>query len=321
MKSDNNKIIIYEGDGKARVEVRLSNESIWLTQKQIAELFDIDRSVITKHLNNIFRSAELEENSVCAVFAHTAEDEKVYQTKFYNLEAAISVGYRVNSKKATAFRIWATKMLKQYLTKGFAVNERKFSEVQKIIQFITAKAKAKELTGSEKEILDVIERYSKTWKILGEYDEGKIEIAGEKRAKYTLNYYKSHEIVDQLRADLVDKGIAGCQFGEECNNSLEEIIENLYKTYAVENANSSLEEKAAHLLYFVIKDHPFVDGNKRIGALLFLHFLDQNNFLFKPNGETKISDRALVALALLVANSEPGEKETIMRLIVSLVQD
>lgn len=316
------EIKIYEGEnGQVRVEAKIKDETIWLSQKEVANLFGIDRSVITKHLNNIFKTEELKEDSVCAIFAHTAEDNKTYNTKFYNLDAIISVGYRVNSKKATDFRIWATKTLKQYLVNGYIINDKKFKEVQSIIQFITAKAKVSELSGHEKEILDVIERYSKTWKVLGEYDEGNIGIEKFKKSKYQLNYYKSRQVIDELKEDLLQKKIVGDLFGSERGHAFEGILGNLYQTFGGEELYGSVEEKGAHLLYFVIKDHPFSDGNKRIGSLLFLHFLNENSFLFKNNGEVKISDRTLVALALLVASSDPREKESIVRLIINLIQD
>jgi death-on-curing family protein len=226
----------------------------------------------------------------------------------------------VNSQKATDFRIWANKILKNYLVKGYAINERKFSEIQKIVQFITDKAKVKELSGHEKEILDVIDRYSKTWKVLSEYDKGKIEIEKPKKTKFQLNFYKCSEIIDQLKEELVAKGLADEYFGLERENTLEETLEDLYRTYS-DKEDNSVEEKAAHILYAAIKDRPFTDGNKRIGSLLFLYFLEKNNFLFKAGGEVRITDRTLVALALLVASSDPKEKDTIIKLIVSLIQD
>ncbi|MCL5410659.1 MAG: virulence protein RhuM/Fic/DOC family protein [Patescibacteria group bacterium] len=321
MKSEGELIIYKSKSGDVEIKATFRDDTIWLNQNQMADLFGVNRQAITKHLNNIFKSKELEENSVCSILEHTAEDNKSYKTKFYNLDSVISVGYRVNSQKATDFRIWATKTLKQYLVNGYIINDKKFKEVQSIIQFITAKAKIQELSGHEKEILDVIERYSKTWKVLGEYDEGDIKIEKFKKSKYQLNYYKSRQIIDELKEDLLKKKIVGDLFGSERGHTFEGILGNLYQTFGGEELYGSLEEKAAHLIYFVIKDHPFSDGNKRIGSLLFLHFLNENSFLFKNNGEVKISDRTLVALALLVASSNPREKESIVRLIINLIQD
>jgi prophage maintenance system killer protein len=318
MKRDGELIIYKSRSGEIEIKTQLKDESIWLSQKQIVELFDTERSVITKHLNNIFKSGELEEESNVQKMHITSSDKPV---KFYNLDAIISVGYRVNSSKATDFRIWATKTLRQYLVKGYVVNDKRFIEAQKIIRFITEKAKQVELTGHEQEILDVIERYSKTWKVLGEFDEGKIEIKKQKKAKFTLKYYKCREIIDSLKNDLISKKIVGDLFGSERDHQFEGIIGNLYQTFGGKELYDSVEEKAAHLLYFAIKDHPFSDGNKRIGSLLFLYFLEKNNFLFKENGETKISDRTLVALALLVASSNPKEKDAIIKLVINLIQD
>ena len=318
MKQEGELIIYKSKGGEIEIKTQLKDESIWLAQKQIVELFGTERSVITKHLNNIFKSGELEEKSNVQKM-HIANSDK--PVKFYNLDAIISVGYRVNSQKATDFRIRATKTLRQYLVKGYVVNDKRFIEAQKIIQFIAAKSKVAELTGHEKEILDVIERYSKTWKVLGEYDEGNIEIKKQKKAKFTLNYYKCRQIIEKLKDDLIAKKIVGDLFGSERGHQLEGIVGNLYQTFGGEDLYDSVEEKAAHLLYFVIKDHPFSDGNKRIGSLLFLYFLEKNNFLFKDNGETKIADRTLVALALLVASSDPKEKEAITRLVINLIQD
>lgn len=252
---------------------------------------------------------------------YTAKDNKSYKTKFYNLDAIISVGYRVNSSKATDFRIWATKTLRNYLVKGYAVNDKKFLEVKEIVRFITEKAKSDTLSGHEKEILDVIEKYSKTWSILGQYDEGNIKIKKGRKGKFKLNYYACRDMIDRLKDDLVRKKIVGELFGQEREEAFEAILGNLYQTFDGEDLYSSLEEKAAHLLYFVIKDHPFFDGNKRIGSLLFLSFLEKNAFLFHNDGQVKINDKTIVALALLVASSSPKEKDAMIRLTINLIQD
>lgn len=320
------ELIIYRSkSGDVEIKTTFLGDTIWLNQKQIASLFSVNQPAIAKHINNIYNSGELVEEGTYSILEYmgTKGDNKKrkYETKYYNLDMIISVGYRVNSQKATDFRVWATKTLRNYLVKGYVVNDNRFIEAQKIIKFITEKAKVKELSGREKEILDVIERYSKTWKVLGEYDHGNIGIKKQKKAKFTLNYYKCREIIEELREELVSKGIAGSLFGQERGQSFEAIIGNLHQTFDGKDLYSSIEEKSAHLLYFVIKDHPFSDGNKRIGSLLFLFFLEQNSFLFKDNGETKIADRTLVALALLVASSDPREKETIVRLIINLIQD
>lgn len=325
MEKEGEIIIFKSKSGEVKIETRLKDDTIWLTQQQIADLFDVDRTVISKHIKNIFNNEELIEKSTYAIFAHmgTKGDsrKRKYETKYYNLDMIISVGYRVNSKKATDFRIWATKTLKNYLVKGYTINDKKFYEIQSIIQFITAKAKNQGLIGHEKEILDVIEKYSKTWKLLGEYDEGNIQNKRLKRSKFKLNYYACHDLIEQLKQELFDKKIIGNLFGLEREESLEGIIGNIYQTFQRKELYNSIEEKAAHLLYFVIKDHPFSDGNKRIGSLLFLYFLEKNNFLFKSDGLVKIGNKTIVALALLIASSDPREKESIVNLIINLIQD
>lgn len=332
MKKDGELIIYKSRAGGVEIKTHFKDGSIWLSQKEIANLFCVDRTVIGRHIKNIYKTDELREMSTCAKYAHVGKvgdsSKRHYETKVFNLDMIISVGYRVNSKKATDFRIWATKTLRNYLVKGYAINEKRlleqgkyFDEVKKLMGFITNKITAKELEGHEKEILDVIEKYTKTWKVLGEYDEGKIEVKKYKKAKYVLNYYGCREIIEELKRDLASKKLVGDLFGNEREKAFEGILGNLYQTFGGQDLYNSVEEKAAHLIYFVIKDHPFSDGNKRIGSLLFLHFLNGNNFLFNKNGEVKISDRTLVALALFVACSEPREKESITRLIVSLIQD
>jgi death-on-curing family protein len=319
------ELIIYKSkSGEVEIKTTLKNDSIWLSLNQMADLFGADKSGISRHIKNIYLTRELIPEATVAKIATVQKEGRKTVKRYienYNLDMILSVGYRVNSKKATDFRVWATKTLRQYLVQGYLVNDKRFIEAQKIVRFIAEKSKTLELTGHEKEILDVIERYSKTWKVLGQYDEGKIEIKKQKKAKFALNYYKCHEIIEELREDLVKKKIAGDLFGSERSHGLEGIIGNLYQTFDGNELYDSIEEKAAHLLYFVIKDHPFSDGNKRIGSLLFLYFLEQNSFLFKKTGETKIADRTLVALALLIASSDPKEKETMVRLIINLVQD
>ena len=319
-----NQIIIYRADGKVEIKTQFKGESIWLTQKQIAELFNIDRTVVSRHLNNIYKEAELNKKATSAKIAQVQNEGKrrvERNVDFFNLDAVISIGYRVNSKKATDFRIWATKTLRQYLVKGYSINSDRFVEIQSILRFITSKARQKELEGHEKELLDVINRYSSTWKILGEFDEDKIEIKKTKRTKWRLNHYYCRDMIDALKNDLLSKNMASSLFGQERTHSLEGIIGNLYQTFDKKELYDSIEEKAAHLLYFVIKDHPFSDGNKRIGSLLFLDYLDKNNFLLKQDSIVKISSKTIVALALLVAASDPKEKDSIIKLIINIIQD
>lgn len=323
---DKSELIIYKSkSGDIEIKTTLKDDSIWLSQKQIASLFSVNQPAIAKHVSNIYKSGELSEEGTYSILEYmgTKGDNKKrkYETRYYNLDMIISVGYRVNSKKATDFRVWATKTLRNYLVKGYVINQNKFLEVKEIVRFITEKAKSDTLSGHEKEILDVIEKYSKTWSILGQYDDGNIKVKKGRKGKFKLNYYACRDMIDKLKDDLVQKKIVGELFGQEREQTFEAILGNLYQTFDGKDLYSSLEEKAAHLLYFVIKDHPFFDGNKRIGSLLFLSFLERNAFLFHNNGQVKINDKTIVALALLVASSDPREKNAMIRLTINLIQD
>ena len=325
------EIIIYSfGRDKVELEVKIKDESIWLSQKQMAELFAVERSVLTKHINNIFKTRELDENSVCAKIAHTASDGKTYQTKFYNLDAIISVGYRVNSKKATQFRIWATNTLKNYLVDGYAINEkrllegqkRKLQEIQDIVLMIKEKSSYEELTGHEKELLDIISEYAKSWKIFDSYDQDKLKIGKvNKYLKFELTYENYSGLISRIQSELKKREKIAGMFGVEVGGKIKGILGSINQTFDGKDLYASIEEKAAHLLYFVIKDHPFADGNKRIGSMLFLYYLQKNSFLYRTTGERKINDNAIVALALLIAASNPREKDNLVKLVINLIQD
>jgi prophage maintenance system killer protein len=320
------EIIIYKSKEGPKLDVRLEEDTVWLTQKQIAVLFDTQRPAITKHLNNIFRSGELNKNSVSSILEHTAADGKVYKTQFYNLDAIISVGYRVNSKRATQFRIWATKTLKKHLVKGYTINEKRLlqsqsqlKELQSVISFLEKKSKNKLLTGQEQEILDLLSNYSKTLTLLEKYDKEKLNLIRKTKSKFQLKYEETIKVINGIKNDLINKNEAGDLFGREVNNKLKDILGNIYQTFGKKELYPSLEEKAAHLLYFIIKDHPFVDGNKRIASFLFVYFLDKNNFLYRSTGEKKINDNALTALALLIAISNPKDKEILIKITTNLI--
>jgi death-on-curing family protein len=323
------EIVIYKTkDGKARLEVNLREETVWLTQKQIAELFGTQRSAITKHLSNVFEDKELDKNSVSSILEHTAADGKIYKTAFYNLDAIISVGYRVNSSRATQFRIWATNVLRNHLLKGFTINKQrlenhqiKLGELEKAVHLLQQAMKSKKLLKSEAEgLLKVITDYTNSWLLLQKYDEGKLVIQ-KKTSKYKteLDYGWAKGAIAELKRNLVKKKQATEIFGQERGHGLEAIIGNLNQSFGGKKLYPTLEEKAAHLLYFVIKDHPFVDGNKRSASLLFIQFLAKNNCLFRKDGERKINDNALVALALLIAQSNPKEKDAMIALITNLL--
>ena len=328
--TDNNQIEIYKAaEGEIVFRVDPEEDTIWATQEQLAKVFNVDRSRITHHLRNIFKDGELNEDSVCAVSAHTAGDGKTYKVKMYNLDAIISVGYRVNSKKATDFRVWATKVLHGYLIKGVAVNERrlksldskKLKEVEGMMSVVRRLITRQALdVGEANGVLEVISKYSTSFQTLKEYDDGFIDLSGlNKKSKKEKRLTPEFciEVIEGLKKSV--KG--GDLFGKPRNDAFKGSIEGVYQSYNGEDLYPTVAEKAAHLLYFVIKDHPFYDGNKRIGSLLFIVFLTINGENLAKNGETKISDRALTALALLIAESEPTEKDLITSLIRKLLED
>jgi len=323
MNTKHGEIIIYQSeDGKTSLEVQLDGETVWLTQKQLSFLFETERSVITKHINNIFRTEELDRNAVCAKFAHTAADGKTYQTNYYNLDMIIAVGYRVNAKRGTQFRIWATSVLRDHLIRGYTVNERRLaekglSEMEQAIDLLTKTLKRHEaLTDEGRAVLEVVSRYTKSWTLLLRYDEDRLEMPKDRHPpRKSLEYEKVEEAIFSLKSELIERGEASDLFGQEREQQLKGVLGNLDQTFGGKDLYQSVEEKAAHLLYFVIKDHPFSDGNKRIGSFLFLLFLRQNNLL----EQSGINANALVALALLIAESDPKQKDLMIRLIMNLL--
>ncbi len=322
------EIVIYKKAGKPMLQVKVEKETVWLTQEQISLLFGVERSVITKHLRNIFKSSELKENSVCAKIAHTAADGKVYQTQFYNLDVIISVGYRVNSKRATEFRIWATRVLKEHLIRGYTVNQRRLSETglsefEQAIKLLKTTMESKRLNSAEAEgLLEIITKYSEAWLLLQKYDENKIIAPAKKaKAKKELSYQEAVAAIKELKLSLLGKRQASDLFGQERQTMLQGIARGIEQKFGGKELYPTIEDKAAHLLYFVIKDHPFIDGNKRIASLLFLVFLRKNNYDVNKKGEYKFNSNALVALALLIAESRPEQKEVMIKLIMNFLNN
>ena len=313
------EIIFYHApDGTVSLDVRLDRETIWLNLNQMAALFERDKSVISRHLRNIFREGELDRDSVVAFFATTATDGKTYNVEYFNLDAIISVGYRVNSKRGTQFRIWATKVLRDHILKGYTVNARRLEELQRAVRLVARVADRRSLTGDEaKALLRVVSEYSFALDLLDDLDHGRLP-APKKGAKAAIPipYEEAQRLIGLLR----DQFGGGALFGREKDQGLKSALSAIFQTIQGRDAYQSLEEKAAHLLYFVVKNHAFVDGNKRIGAALFLWFLEKNGVLYREDGERLISEEALVALTLLIAESPPQEKEVIVRLVTCLLQ-
>jgi len=320
-------IVIYKPKGKeVEIRVKLEKETIWLNAHQIAQIFNIDRTVVVKHIQNIYKNNELFAKSTCAKIAQVAADGRIRRMNQYNLDMIISVGYRVDSKQATQFRVWATRILKQHILQGYTINQKrlletqtKFKELQNAITFLQKKSRKKLLKGQEKEILDLLGEYSKTLSILEQYDKRKIKKAKGQKGKFVLSYDNCKDIIIKIKENLMTKKEASNFFGIEVEKKFESAIENLRQTFAKKELYRTIEEKAAHLLYLTIKDHPFIDGNKRIASFLFIYFLDKNDYLYRKNGEKKINDNALVALALLIAESNPKEKDILIGIVTNLI--
>ncbi len=318
------EIIIYKtSKNEVELKVRFKEESVWLRQDEIAKLFGKDRTVITRHINKIFQDKEIDKKSNVQKM-HIANSDK--PVSFYSLDVILAVGYRTNSSRAIHFRIWATKVLKKYLLKGYAVNQKrllqsknKFKELQEAVLFLQEKSRHKLLSGQEQEILSLLSNYAKTLTLLEKYDKEKLTRPKGKKSKVILDYDNCKDIITKLKKELIAKKEAGDIFGQEYEGRFNGILGSVYQTFGAKELYLSIEEKAAHLLYFIIKDHPFTDGNKRIGSFLFIYFLDKNNYLYKKSGEKKINDNALTALALLIAISDPKEKEKMIKIITNLL--
>ena len=332
-KSQKEKGLVIYQTKKGVVELRgdFSVSTIYATQQQVADIFAVQKAAISKHVNNIFKTGELSrEATVSKMETVQTEGGRNVQRKveYYNLDLIISVGYRVNSSQATQFRIWATQTLKDHILKGYTVNETrlkqhttaKLSELEETIALITS-VKNKHLSDAESEgLLTIIKQYTDTWTTLAEYDEGKLKKATTKKKGKVPATEGTFEAIAEFKKNLLKKGEATDIFAQERNSGdFEGVIKGLGQTFGGKELYPSIDEKAAHLLYFVVKDHLFVDGNKRTGAFLFLRFLHQNNYLFDKKGLVKINDSALTALTLLVAESDPKEKEVIIALITQLI--
>ena len=319
------EIVIYD-DGNVRLETTVDKDTIWLSQKQLCELFERDKSVISRHIRNIFKDGELEQESVVAKNATTAADGKTYQVDYYNLDMIISLGYRVNSKRATQFRRWATTILKDYLLKGYTLDQErlkkeKLAELERTIETIKQAVESRSLGENEaKGFIEIIGNYAKSWALLQGYDEQTLqEVIATKENRFILDYDEAKEAIAALKKELMAKGEATELFGNEKAGEFKGNLLSIYQTFGGEDLLPSVEQKAANLLYYIVKGHPFNDGNKRIGAYLFVLFLHKNGILHKPNGEARINDNALAALTLLVATSIPEQKEIIIRLIMNML--
>ncbi|RZN59638.1 virulence protein RhuM/Fic/DOC family protein [Avibacterium paragallinarum] len=317
-----NQIEIYQSqDGSTQVEVQFNQDTVWLSLQQMADIFGRDKSVISRHLRNIFNEGELIKNSVVAKNATTASDGKTYQVEFYNLDAIISVGYRVNSKAGTQFRIWATQRLKEYLVQGYTLNQKRLTEkgveFSQVIALLDRTLSNQTLVNEEgKAVLNVVQEYARSWSLLQAYDEQSLNSKQQKQNEMRpLLIQDVEKAIAQLKQTLIEKGEATPLFANPRNDGLISVINTIEQGFGDELFYPNIASRAAHLLYFIIKNHPLTDGNKRTGAFLFLWYLRLNQHLLAKSVEQLINDNTLVALALLVAESLPEQKELMIKLI------
>lgn len=303
------ELVIFETkDHAVKLEVPVNEETVWLTQEQMSKLFDTARSSIAYHISNIFKEKELEESTSVEIFDRSANSSR--PPKFYNLDVIISVGYRVKSKRGVEFRKWANSVLKQYILQGYAVNNHRIAQLGEVIKIM----KRTEDSLDGKQILSVIEKYSDALEMLDSYDHQTMTRPKGNPATYTLDYEACMQVISQMRF-----GNESELFGREKDDSFRGSIGNIYQSFGGQELYPSLEEKAAHLLYFVTKNHSFLDGNKRIAAAMFLYFLDKNGVLF-VDGKKLIENHTLVALTIMIAESKPIEKEMMITVIMNCLQ-
>lgn len=307
-----NEIILFENQN-VKLEVNMKDETVWLNREQLAILFDRDIKTIGKHINNALNE-ELD-NSVVAKFATTAKDGKTYQVEYYNLDMIISVGYRVKSQNGIVFRKWANKILKDYMLKGYAINQRRLEYLEKTVKLIDIANRVDEKfeNSDAKEILKVIGKYSKALDLLDDYDHKTLEKPKGSSSEKQIKYDDCIKIINKLRFN-EESDI----FAIERNKGLEEIIGNIYQTFDGVDVYKNVEEKAANFLYMIVKNHVFVDGNKRIAATLFIYFLSFYDILYKDNNQT-IDNNTLASLTLLIAQSNPKEKEVMIDLVMNIL--
>ena len=323
---EDNKIIIYQTeDGQTQIDVRLENETVWLTQSQMAELFQTDRTSIVRHINNIYKVEELDRESTCAKIAQVQIEGKRNVKRnipYFNLDMIISVGYRVNSKRGVKFRQWANNVLKQYLVKGYAVNERirkeQISELRQLVVMLGRTIQNQPLLSNDETnaLFEVVTDYSYALDTLDNYDYERLTIdKTTKQEPFHATYEKAMEAINGLR----EKFGGSTLFGNEKDDSFKSSIGQIYQTFGGQELYPSVEEKAAMLLYLVTKNHSFSDGNKRIAATLFLWFLNNNHILYRPDGTKRLADNTLVALTLMIAESKTEEKDVMVKVVVNLI--
>jgi prophage maintenance system killer protein len=328
MTMNNSEIQIFKAkDGKTEIQVKLENETVWLNQYQLESLFETDRTSINRHIRNVYKSKELDENSTCAKIAQVQDEGGrtiKRNIKYYNLDVIIAVGYRVNSIRGTEFRMWANRILKEYLIKGYSMNEKllkkqneKLTDLKESIKFLGKITDFKELSNKESTgLLKVIADYAYALEILDQYDYQKLKIDETSKSEaYKISYQEAIKLINEVKQKYRHHEL----FGREKDESFKSSISTIFQTYKGIDLYPSIEEKAANLLYFITKNHSFTDGNKRIAAMIFLYFLERNDLLYDTEGRKRIADNALVALTLMIAVSNIEEKEMIVKVIVNLI--
>lgn len=306
--NDRNELVLFETkDNTIKLKVPVEGETVWLTQSQMTELFNVNRTVVTRHVNNVFKEGELDKESNVQKM-HIANSDKPVQ--FYSLDVIISVGYRVKSKRGVEFRKWANAVLKQFILQGYAVNNNRIAQLGEVIQIMQRTQNDLD----SKQVLNVIQKYSKALELLDSYDHQNMERPKGNAATYKLTYEECMDVISHMRF-----GEESDLFGKEKDDSFRGSIGNIYQSFAGQELYPTLEEKAAHLLYFVTKNHSFLDGNKRIAATMFLYFLDKNGVLFVDDDKL-IDDHTLVALTIMIAESKPEEKEMMITVIMNCLR-
>lgn len=309
-KKDVSQIVLFESsDGEVLLDVQADNETVWLNQDQMALLFDTSKQNISLHISNCFRDGELERDSVVKKSLTTARDGKAYQVGYYNLDVIISVGYRVKSRRGVEFRRWATDVLRRYIVEGKAENERRLQQLSQAVSLL--ERVAGELDTNQ--VLEIVKSYASALNLLDDYDHQCIEKPSGRGSIYVLDYAECRELINTLRFN--DESNL---FGVEKDDSFQSSIAAIYQSFGGQEIYPSVQEKAANLLYFIVKNHSFHDGNKRIAATVFLYFLDKNDLLYK-DGQKVIGDSALVATTIMIAESKPEEKETMVSLVMNFL--
>ncbi|MDO7887910.1 virulence protein RhuM/Fic/DOC family protein [Hymenobacter cheonanensis] len=329
MSPASSDVLLYQSpDGQIQLDVQLDHDTVWLTQAQMTELFETTKQNISLHVRNLFREEELLEETTVKESLTVIPDGRQYTVKYYNLDVIISVGYRVKSKRGTSFRQWATQVLRQYLVQGFVLNEKRLRESQRqladlkrLVQLQAEVAASQELTADQSDaLLRILGDYARALDVLDQYDHQRLRVARDTvapatEAGFELTYERAMQAIDALRVQFGGSEL----FGREKDKSFESSVRTIYQSFGGQDMYPSVEEKAANLLYFVVKNHSFSDGNKRIAAFLFVYFLDRNGCLYRPDGARRLADNALVALTLLIAESRPEDKDVMATLVVNLI--